>query len=110
MWYAKDKLRAVATSSGHLDFSRRFFTDAPEKVIVLAPEHVQVPPPHRRITNNFPEAFRILKEEFDVHVLAVEGGSTLNGQLLPLDLIDELFLTLSPKVKLGECLPTYAGG
>jgi riboflavin biosynthesis pyrimidine reductase len=110
LWYPKDKIRAVATNSGHLNYKTRFFTDAPEKVLVLAPEHVEVPKPYRKITNDFTEAFRILREELGVHVLAVEGGSNLNGQLLPLNLIDELFLTLSPKVKLGECLPTYAGG
>ena len=62
------------------------------------------------LDNDFPKAFSELRRTFDIRALAIEGGSKLNGQLLAQNLIDELFLTLAPKIKLGECLPTYAGG
>jgi riboflavin biosynthesis pyrimidine reductase/predicted DsbA family dithiol-disulfide isomerase len=42
--------------------------------------------------------------------LLVTGGSDLNGQLLRAGLVDELFLTVAPKIKLGDDVPTYAGG
>jgi riboflavin biosynthesis pyrimidine reductase len=42
--------------------------------------------------------------------LLVEGGSEINAEFLRRDLVDELFLTLAPKVRLGRDLPTYAGG
>ncbi len=45
-----------------------------------------------------------------VERLLVMGGSTLNAQLLKLGLVDELFLTVAPKVKLGKDVPTYADG
>ena len=48
--------------------------------------------------------------EKGVERLYVLGGSDLNGQLLGADLVDELFLTVAPKVRLGDDLPTYAGG
>ena len=38
------------------------------------------------------------------------GGSELNAQLLKADVVDELFLTVAPKIKLGRDVPTYAGG
>ena len=45
-----------------------------------------------------------------IQKLLVTGGSELNAQLLKQDLVDELFLTIAPKIKLGEDVPTYAGG
>lgn len=55
---------------------------------------------------------RLLKRlaEMGCRRLLCFGGSELNAQLLAKDLVDELFLTLAPKVKLGRGLPTYAGG
>ena len=40
----------------------------------------------------------------------IEGGSELNAAILRLNLVDELFLTVAPKIKLGSDIPTYAGG
>jgi len=110
LWYGKEKFRIVATQSGHIDYKSRFFTDAPEKAIVIGPASLEVPKPYRKLINDFRSAFSQLRNEFGIRRLAIEGGSKLNGELLPLDLVDELFLTLAPKIKLGDCLPTYAGG
>ncbi|MBI1868378.1 MAG: dihydrofolate reductase family protein [Methylocystis sp.] len=44
------------------------------------------------------DALKILREEFGVERLALEGGPTLLGQFLAEGLVDELFLTLSPHV------------
>jgi len=43
-------------------------------------------------------ALRILHDEFAVEHLLHEGGPTLLGQFLAHDLVDEVFLTLSPQV------------
>jgi riboflavin biosynthesis pyrimidine reductase/predicted DsbA family dithiol-disulfide isomerase len=45
-----------------------------------------------------------------VNRLLVLGGSELNSQLLTLGFVDEIFLTVAPKVKLGRDIPTMAGG
>lgn len=110
LWYEKDKFRVVATKSGNVDFNSRFFQDAPAKAIVICPEEVRIPQLFHKLTNDFTVALRDLRSRFGIRVLAIEGGSKLNAQLLELDLVDELFLTIAPKVKLGECIPTYAGG
>ena len=34
----------------------------------------------------------------------------MNAQLLEANLVDELFVTIAPKVKLGRDVPTYADG
>ncbi|WP_038473142.1 dihydrofolate reductase family protein [Fimbriimonas ginsengisoli] len=59
---------------------------------------------------DFPLLLSRLRKEMGVERLLVSGGSELNAELLRLDLVDELFWTVAPKVKLGHGLPTYAGG
>ncbi len=46
--------------------------------------------------------WRELRERFAVHTLLCEGGPHLNSQLLAAGLVDELFLSVSPKLAGGE--------
>ena len=110
LWYPLHLIRIVATRSGSLNYSVRFFMDAPEKAFVICPPSVEVPDPFKKLPNDFRQAFHQLRTAHGVQNLLIEGGSHLNGEVLHQDLIDELFLTLAPKIKLGEGLPTYAGG
>jgi 2,5-diamino-6-(ribosylamino)-4(3H)-pyrimidinone 5'-phosphate reductase len=55
------------------------------------------------------EALRILKQD-GVQRLLVEGGSTINFELLNLGLVDELTIYVAPIVFGGESAPTLAGG
>ncbi|MBN1305106.1 MAG: dihydrofolate reductase family protein [Anaerolineales bacterium] len=52
---------------------------------------------------------RILKEE-DIQHLMVEGGATLNYELLRLELVDTLTIYVAPMILGGETAPTLAGG
>ena len=56
------------------------------------------------------EILNQMRTRLGIRYLLVEGGSELNASLLRFDLVDELFLTVAPKVKLGSDTPTYAGG
>jgi riboflavin biosynthesis pyrimidine reductase len=49
---------------------------------------------------------------FDIGIkkLNVLGGSVVNSQLIRAEVIDEIFLTIAPKIKLGEDVPTIADG
>jgi riboflavin biosynthesis pyrimidine reductase len=47
-------------------------------------------------------ALRLLRQDFGIEILLVEGGPLLNGHLLLSDLIDELRLTVSPLVVGGS--------
>jgi riboflavin-specific deaminase-like protein len=47
-------------------------------------------------------AMRELSERFGVRTLLCEGGPHLNGELLQAGLVDELFLSLAPKLTGGE--------
>jgi 5-amino-6-(5-phosphoribosylamino)uracil reductase len=51
-----------------------------------------------------------MRRDLSIGQLMVEGGSELNADLIREDLVDELFLTIAPVVKLGRNIPTYAGG
>lgn len=55
------------------------------------------------------QVLRMLKAE-GVQRLLVEGGATLNFELLNLGLVDELTIFIAPMVLGGESAPTLAGG
>jgi riboflavin-specific deaminase-like protein len=51
---------------------------------------------------DLPAAMAQLRERFGVRTVLCEGGPHLNSQLLAAGLVDELFLSLSPKLAGGE--------
>lgn len=109
-WDPVTPYRIAVTRSGNLDWSRPYFTGG--KAIVLHPTDAQphVPAGIKTIAfNDWPDALKKLKE-CGIEIINVMGGSEINAYLLEAELIDELFLTLAPKIKLGDNVPTYAGG
>ena len=58
---------------------------------------------------DLPAALRLLKEQ-GVHRLMLEGGATLNFEMLSLGLVDELMIFVAPLIFGGEQAPTPAGG
>jgi len=105
--------RIVVTRNGSFRTDIRFFTEAPERAIVAigGDAEIVLPPGVRTIRfDSFTEFLKRIREEFGVENLLVEGGSELNASILTEDVVDELFLTIAPKIRLGRGLPTYAGG
>ncbi|HMS54095.1 MAG TPA: dihydrofolate reductase family protein [Fimbriimonadaceae bacterium] len=112
LWYDKSLTRIVVTGGSDLDLTKRFFSDAPERAFVLSPNGLTLASDYRSGRGgeiDFVSALTDLVAK-GIKTLLVEGGSELNASLLSLDLVDELFLTIAPKVKLGRETPTYAGG
>jgi riboflavin biosynthesis pyrimidine reductase len=119
--YPSGIYRAVVTRSGDLALDNRFFTDAPDKAIVFAPEslpedirrrlgeHAQVRIAGSK-TVEVGAAVRTLRKEFGVQHLLLEGGPSLNFDFFATGVVDEFFLTLAPKVKGGAELPTPVDG
>ncbi len=119
--YDPKLLRIVVSRSGDLPLVNRFFTDAPEKVIVILPRNA----PNERFASlqqqfkvlqfgddivELRDAVKCLREDFGVRNLAVEGGADLNFQFLNCGLVDEFFMTLAPKIKGGKEMPTPVEG
>lgn len=109
--------RFVVTSTAELDFSAPFFAESEAGGWVVthrAGEKAVAGRAHCLVTGEtevcLGEALRRMRVEMGIGRLLVEGGSELNASLLALDLVDELFCTVSPLVKLGRSTPTYADG
>lgn len=112
LWYPAPLKKLVLTSGRGVDFGARFFTDDPDLAyVVTTAEGVAWPHQYRyQGAVDWADLFRRLRTELGVERLLIEGGSELNGAVLATGLVDELFMTLAPKVKLGRDVPTYAGG
>ena len=114
-WDPGTDFRIVVSSTSDFDYNLPYFQSG-GKSFVACPEGATWKP--QKGVNKIEAG----KEKVDVAILLQKlknlgvkrllcfGGSELNGQLLAKDLIDELFLTIAPKIKLGRDLPTYAGG
>ncbi len=114
LWYDARLLRIVATHGGDVfnkpdGTPRRFFTDSPERAFVACAKPLDLPSGVRQLMGGLLEAVKALRA-FGVQRLLCEGGSELNAQMLRLNLVDELFLTVAPKIKMGRDVPTIADG
>ncbi|MFM9871870.1 MAG: RibD family protein [Fimbriimonadaceae bacterium] len=115
--YPKDVYRFVASRSGNVDPFHNFFADDPTRsfVVTSISRSESVPEDAQAIcvgeaALDFEELLGIMRNEMGIKYLLVEGGSQLNAELFTLNFIDEIFLTLAPKIRLGEDVPTIADG
>ena len=117
--YPPEKPRFVVTRSGNVPLENRFFTDAPDRSFVLAPADLPEAIKTRLGSRLLPfgkgkvdlkSAMHYLREEMGIQHLLCEGGASLNDDLIRAGLADELFLTLTPKLKGGSHLPTVVDG
>jgi riboflavin biosynthesis pyrimidine reductase len=122
MNYPAHLYRAVVTTSGDLPTDHDFFRKAADgRALVFAPTHL---PPDKKLALErvatvhqvgetrveIPEIVRILHTNYEVRYLLVEGGGSLNFYFFEAGLVDEIFLTLAPRVKGGAHLPTMVDG
>ena len=71
--------------------------DFPDDVPLLSDPELPV----LRHVGDVGDALRIARTEHDVRSVLCEGGPTLNGSLFGEDLVDELFLSISPQIADG---------
>ena len=97
--------------SGRLDlpWDARLFTEGEGEVLVFTTSEAEPPEtatPLRVIRHegsvDVAEALRHLRHEEGVRALLCEGGPTLHGELQAGGFVDELFLTIAPKLAGGE--------
>jgi riboflavin-specific deaminase-like protein len=119
--YPPETPRFVVTRRGDVPLDNRFFTDAPDRAYILAPEDLPEDAAARlkdaanllQVGNggvDLTAAMRRLRLELGIRTLLCEGGASLNDALIRAGLADELFLTIAPKLKGGARLPTIMTG
>jgi riboflavin-specific deaminase-like protein len=119
---AEFNLRVIVTGSGTLDPNATVFKHRFSPILVLttgraSPARVRA---LRDVADevfiageqelDFPRAVRWLRSRWKVSRLLCEGGGALNDALIRANLVDELHVTLCPKVFGGRAAPTIADG
>jgi riboflavin-specific deaminase-like protein len=94
--FAEPEARIVVYTTRAIDLSA---AAAQVEVVVLGDDELSLS-----------EALRRLRTDHDVRTLLCEGGPTLFGALLGENLVDELFLTLAPKLAGGDDEPPITSG
>lgn len=114
-------LRIIVSGSGSVDPAAEIFKHQFSPIIILTTRRAG----KRRLQRlrelaevkicgkreiNFAAAFRWLRQRWKVERLLCEGGGEVNGALIRAGLLDELHLTISPRIFGGRDAPTIADG
>jgi riboflavin-specific deaminase-like protein len=115
---APDPIACVITRSGDVPVEIPLFADPGSRIVVFSPrepaldgasarvEVVKLDPGELTLTT----ALRRLRSDFDVRALLCEGGPTVFSALLLEDLVDELFMTIAPRLTGGGTDPPVTAG
>jgi len=117
---AEYSLRIIVSGSGSIDPNAAIFRHRFSPIVILTTSRA----PRSKLAHlrsladevlicgksriNFVFAFRHLRKKWKVHRLLCEGGGELNGALFLAGLVDELHVTVCPKIFGGSTAPTLA--
>jgi riboflavin-specific deaminase-like protein len=103
--------------SGRLDLppDLPLLNEPDQKVVIATGSEDELPGlegdvEYARVGDDLPRLLAYLHEHHGVNSVLCEGGPTLNSFLFAADLVDELFLSLSPKVVSGASAITIVAG
>jgi 5-amino-6-(5-phosphoribosylamino)uracil reductase len=106
---APDPLAVLVTRSLDLPWDCGLFSGGWGRVLIAAASDEELPDlaTKTRVARfedrvDLPELFRMLRVERGVRSLLCEGGPHTHAQLVELELIDELFVTVAPKLAGGS--------
>jgi len=113
-------LRVLLTNSGRIDPTLPVFEKTFSPIAIFST--TRMPPSvrgglegkaHLHLTDgatvSLPEMMRTLRHQYSVQKLVCEGGGQVFRSLLAEDLVDEVYLTLCPRVFGGALAPTLTG-
>ena len=118
---APNPIKAVVSGSGSVPETARMFQPNGALTLVFTTERIpsnrlaplqQVAEVHRvgETTVNFQHVVETLRGIYQVKQLLIEGGGQVNFDLFRAGLIDEIYLTLCPKIIGGQEVPTSVEG
>ena len=119
---AEFPLRVIVSGSGSLDPAANIFRHRFSPIVVLTTRRAPAPKLARlrqladevkicgQTEINFGAALRWLQTQWQVKRLLCEGGGELNDALFRAGLVDEIHLTMCPKIFGGRTAPTLAEG
>ena len=112
--------RVLLTNSGKISPDLRLFTKDFSPIVIYSTEQMPAPVrealsgkatlhlhPGKRVDPN--EMLRSLRRDHGVKRLVCEGGAQIFRALLEAELVDELYLTITPRVFGGRRAPTLTG-
>jgi riboflavin biosynthesis pyrimidine reductase len=110
-------LAVIISRSGDIPFEIPMFADARSRIVLYAPTGTALPGCAAEVTAHevdpaqfqLADVLRSLRRNHDVRSLLCEGGPILFNALLAEDLVDELFLTISPVLVGGDELGITSG-
>ncbi|CAN1498573.1 RibD Pyrimidine reductase, riboflavin biosynthesis [Fimbriimonadaceae bacterium] len=113
-WNPNSDTRIVVSKSGNVPFDSGYLSNGTPIVVVPKSATVDYPPPIQKLSfgEDYVDFDALLCSLFEggTRNLLVLGGSEINAQFFRAGLVDEIFLTLAPKIKLGRDVPTIADG
>jgi riboflavin-specific deaminase-like protein len=115
---APEPLSCVFSRSGDIPTDIPLFADPQSRIVVFTPAGLDTSGLEAKVDVIRLDAgeltlttmMRRLRSAYDVRSLLCEGGPTLFGALLQEDLVDELFLSLAPKLTGGGTAPAISSG
>jgi riboflavin-specific deaminase-like protein len=119
---AEFPLRVIVSGSGSIDPAAKIFQKHFSPIVILTTKRA----PQKKLAGlrtladevkisgeaeiNFKAALRWLREKWNVKRLLCEGGGELNEALFCANLVDEIHVTICPKIFGGRTAPTIADG
>ncbi len=119
---AEYNLRVIVSGGGSINADATVFRHRFSPVIILTTDRISVAKLKRlksladevmvcgKEAIDFPTALRRLQGQWGVKRLLCEGGGELNATLFRAGLVDELHVTVCPRVFAGRAAPTIADG
>jgi riboflavin biosynthesis pyrimidine reductase len=104
-----DPLMVIVSGRLDLPWDAPLFTDGGGRVLVFTASEADPPETDTSLSVirhqgrvDVTAALRHLRDERGIRALLCEGGPTLHGELQAAELVDDLFLTIAPKLAGGE--------
>jgi len=110
-----DALAVIVSGRLDLPADLPILNDPEQRVVIATGADHELPGlqgqvEYARLGDDLPRLMAYLQERHGVRSVLCEGGPTLNSYLFAADLVDELFLTLNPKLLSGAAALTIVAG